>query len=322
MRHHVAARPRWPTHVPDRGRLAGRPAARRRRDPVRQDQPADLRRRHPELQRGLRHDQQPVRHHAHAGRLVGRVGGGAGDAVHADRARLATSAARSGCRRTMSGVMGHKPSYGIVPAHGQIPGPPGTLTQADIAVAGPMARTVADLELDSTCSPAPTAGTRRRGGSSCRRAGRSTSRDFRIAAWTDDPSCPVDTDTSRAARRSRRCRRRRREAGSTSMPVRHSRSNTCGACSRHCCSQRSPTGTLPRRSTAWPPTPTSRRVERSSRATAMRHQDWLSAHERRLQLREQVARFFDGYDAILMPVHPRVGVPARPSRHAGDARRS
>ena len=35
----------------------------------------------------------------------------------------------------------------IVPAHGQIPGPPGTLTQADLAVAGPMARTVADLDL-------------------------------------------------------------------------------------------------------------------------------------------------------------------------------
>ncbi|HXW85172.1 MAG TPA: amidase family protein, partial [Candidatus Binataceae bacterium] len=47
----------------------------------------------------------------------------------------------------MSGVVGHKPSYGIVPAHGQIPGPPGTLTLADLAVAGPMARTVADLRL-------------------------------------------------------------------------------------------------------------------------------------------------------------------------------
>ena len=47
----------------------------------------------------------------------------------------------------MSGVVGHKPSYGIVPAHGQIPGPPGTLTLADLAVAGPMARTVEDLKL-------------------------------------------------------------------------------------------------------------------------------------------------------------------------------
>src|SRR3954454_11486289 len=45
----------------------------------------------------------------------------------------------------MAGVYGHKPTYGIVPAHGQIPGAPGTLTQADIAVAGPMARTATDL---------------------------------------------------------------------------------------------------------------------------------------------------------------------------------
>ena len=46
-----------------------------------------------------------------------------------------------------SGVTGHKPSYGIVSALGQIPGMPGTLSQADIAVAGPMARDVDDLEM-------------------------------------------------------------------------------------------------------------------------------------------------------------------------------
>ena len=44
------------------------------------------------------------------------------------------------------GVKGHKPSYGIVPAHGQIPGMPGTFTQADLAVCGPMARSARDLE--------------------------------------------------------------------------------------------------------------------------------------------------------------------------------
>ena len=46
-----------------------------------------------------------------------------------------------------SGVCGHKPSYGVVSALGQIPGMPGTLSQADIAVAGPMARDVDDLEI-------------------------------------------------------------------------------------------------------------------------------------------------------------------------------
>src|SRR5207253_9064655 len=55
----------------------------------------------------------------------------------------------------MSGIAGHKPSYGIVPAHGQIPGPPGTLTLADLAVAGPMARTVEDLEFGLTILAGP-----------------------------------------------------------------------------------------------------------------------------------------------------------------------
>jgi len=63
----------------------------------------------------------------------------------------------------MSGVAGHKPSYGIVPAHGQIPGPPGTLTLADLAVAGPMARTVEDLKLGLDIMSVPIAGRIRRG---------------------------------------------------------------------------------------------------------------------------------------------------------------
>ncbi|MCB0992456.1 MAG: hypothetical protein KDB16_15870, partial [Acidimicrobiales bacterium] len=47
----------------------------------------------------------------------------------------------------MCGVVGHKPSFGLCSARGQIPGMPGTLTQADIAVVGPMARNVDDVEL-------------------------------------------------------------------------------------------------------------------------------------------------------------------------------
>jgi hypothetical protein len=79
--------PELADHVPDRRRLAGGPAARRRRRRVRQDEPADLRRRHPELQRRLRHHQQPPRRHPHAGRIERWVGGGARDGVHPDRAR-------------------------------------------------------------------------------------------------------------------------------------------------------------------------------------------------------------------------------------------
>ncbi len=90
------------------------------------------------------------------------------------------------------GVTGHKPSFGIVPALGQIPGPPGTLTQADLAVAGPMARDVDDLELALDVLAGP---------DDWHRVGyrlelpppRHTElRNYRIAVWLDEPSCPLD----------------------------------------------------------------------------------------------------------------------------------
>src|SRR5262245_16964260 len=45
------------------------------------------------------------------------------------------------------GVYGHKPSYGVISMRGHVPGPPNSLLQADIGVAGPLARSADDLEL-------------------------------------------------------------------------------------------------------------------------------------------------------------------------------
>src|SRR5262249_61312883 len=45
------------------------------------------------------------------------------------------------------GVYGHKPSYDIIPLRGHIPGPPGSLSGADIAVLGPLGRGAEDLAL-------------------------------------------------------------------------------------------------------------------------------------------------------------------------------
>ena len=43
------------------------------------------------------------------------------------------------------GVCGHKPTYGIIPGHGQKP--PGIVAENDIAVLGPLARSAVDLEI-------------------------------------------------------------------------------------------------------------------------------------------------------------------------------
>jgi amidase len=95
----------------------------------------------------------------------------------------------------MSGVAGHKPSYGIVPSHGQIPGPPGTLTLADLAVAGPIARSVEDLKLALGIM----AGPNRWDGPAWRLQlpppRHHMLNEYRVAAWLDDPACPVEMES-------------------------------------------------------------------------------------------------------------------------------
>ncbi|NNE11868.1 MAG: amidase [Ilumatobacter sp.] len=207
-----------------------------------------------------------------------------------------------------SGVSGHKPSYGIVPAHGQIPGMPGTLSQADLAVAGPMARSVRDLELglqvlagpDRWCEPAWRLALPPAPGESLG--------DFRIAAWLDDASCPVDTST-------------RRVLGELveSIEAAGGRVDTDAR----------PGFTLERADTIFRDllraalcggTPHSEMdrlaategdddLARAARSTAMRHREWLAHNERRLQLRERWREFFERFDMILLPVQPRGAIP-------------
>ena len=111
-----------------------RAAAPRGRDRVRQDQRAVHGRRLAELQRDLRHHQQPVEPGARAGRVVGRRGRRRSPPARLRSSWAATSAARSACRSHWSGVFGHKPTWGIVPQRGHIPPPPGMLAAPDLNV--------------------------------------------------------------------------------------------------------------------------------------------------------------------------------------------
>src|SRR5919107_1617280 len=90
------------------------------------------------------------------------------------------------------GVTGLKPPYGIVPIRGHIPGPPGSLSEGDIGVAGPMARTVPDLELalDVLGGPDEARAVAWRLELPPPRA--DALEGYRVATWLDDPYAPVD----------------------------------------------------------------------------------------------------------------------------------
>lgn len=251
-------------------------------------------------------------------RTVGGSSGGAAGALAAGFTPLELGSDIGGSIRGPSstcGVFGHKPSYGIVPALGQIPGPPGTLTQADLAVAGPMARSIEDLELaldvlagpDDWHSPAyrlelPPPRKKRL-------------RDYKVAFWLDEPSAPVDSEVrTRLLGMAEALRQagvvvdeEARPAFGFDYAVEVFRAllgaALCGGDSLadiEAMAARASVGAA------------SDRVEAGlgeSAYRSQRHRQWLSQNERRLQMRRKWRDFFTEVDAVLMPTLPTAAIP-------------
>lgn len=91
----------------------------------------------------------------------------------------------------MCGIYGHKPSFRSIPMRGHIPGPPGTLSEADLAVAGPLARHAEDLKLAMQVLSGPSARESRAWSLKFQRPRHKVIKDYRIACWFDDPFCKV-----------------------------------------------------------------------------------------------------------------------------------
>jgi amidase len=218
-----------------------------------------------------------------------------------------------------SGVAGHKPSYGLVPGHGQIPGMPGTLSQADLAVVGPMARTVDDLELELGVLAGPDRWMSPAWHVELPPVRASQLADLRIAAWLDDEHCPVDASTRRVladlvgaieeaggrvdtdARPGFTLQRAHEvfeQLLFAALSGEHSREKI-----EHMAANTDDTP-----------------LGRVKRGAAMRHRDWLAWNERRLQLRERWREFFERYDAMLLPVQPRAAIPHDHSMPQWDRR--
>ena len=247
-------------------------------------------------------------------RTPGGSSGGAAAALAAGFTPLEVGSDIGGSIRLpahMGGVVGHKPSYGIVPAHGQIPGPPGTLTLADLAVVGPMARDVGDLELALDLMAGPNRWDHPAWRLELPPPRRLDVVEFRIAAWLDDESYPVEPE-SRALL----------EAAATALADAGARVDAEArpafslekvAASFGALLSAALSGGQSRQAIEeFATDPGETATGRAKRALAIRHRVWLSQNERRLQLRKRWEEFFEDWDVALLPVMP---CPAFPHDH-------
>ncbi|MCX7893815.1 MAG: amidase [Burkholderiales bacterium] len=202
------------------------------------------------------------------------------------------------------GVYGHKPTFDIVPLRGHAL--PGRLPKMDIAVAGPLARSAADLELALKVTAGPDvieAAGLKLALPPCRRA---RLRDFRVAVMVDHPTAEVDRAVQdRIAAVARFAARRGAKVSDRARPaidpheahrvyVMLLRAETSSALDDAAFArQLEAARTLP---------PDTEQYHRwLVEANTMRHRDWLAFNEERHRMRLAWADFFREWDVLLCP---------------------
>jgi amidase len=212
-------------------------------------------------------------------RTAGGSSGGSAAALAGGLTALELGSDIAGSIRVPSnwcGVCGHKPTFGIVPPRGHLPPAPGATAETDLGVIGPMARTVADLQLalDVIAGPTDSAATGWRLELPPTRAGALS--ELRLAAWLDDYAFPVEPDVGGVLEAVTVAMA---DAGArfvdTRLPV--TLAELVGLHQELLYPLMDPTAST-------------------------RHRDWLSANERRTQLRDRMSEYFRDVDAVLMPV--------------------
>ncbi len=255
-------------------------------------------------------------------RTPGGSSGGAAAALAAGLCGLELGSDIGGSIRTpchWNGLFGHKATHGIVPMRGHIPGPPGMLSEMDLGVGGPMARSAEDLDLALSVLAGPDEA-RARAWSFALPAPRHTDlRSYRVAAWIDDRDFPLDREVEAPLREAvAALRKAGARVDEAARPFEDARgafelyeyllwgamiAGFPDAVFQGMVAHRAAN---PDDASAF---------GRTARAGAQYHREWASAHERAAQLGARFAEFFRSYDVLLLPVNP---VPAIPHDHSGD----
>ncbi|HSZ53751.1 MAG TPA: amidase family protein [Caulobacteraceae bacterium] len=236
-------------------------------------------------------------------RTPGGSSGGSAAALAAGFTALEIGADISGSLRipaSFCGVCAHRPSWGLVSQCGLVP-PADRAADLDMAVVGPMARSVRDLQLlMSVIASLPPVEAPDMGA-------------LRVRVWADEPGFPLDPEVEAIVREA---------------------AQLLGAKGAVVAAEPSPLPVRPMMSaymtllmallgSTWPPAvrglfealrgPARLAVAAGAGplswahgvlAVSARHREWLAADEARARLKQSVARVFENCDLILAPVTP------------------
>ncbi|MEV4211232.1 amidase family protein [Micromonospora sp. NPDC049662] len=242
---------------------------------------------------------------------TGGSSGGAAGAVAAGLSPLEMGSDVAGSIRIPAaycGVAGHKPSFGVVSLDGHAPPYPRKYTPPDMAVIGPLARTVDDLALalDVVAGPGPDE-------RSAWRLDLPPARTVRrVAVWADDPYCPVDDEVRAAVTLTADLLTTSGIRVETAAPTGFNLAESDEVFRRLLVCVASGDYT-PAELDGIAAGRLSPRADLGAEFYPQRHREWMIASERRTQMRRRWREFFDQYDALLLPVTPNV-VPSHDDR--------
>ena len=260
-------------------------------------------------------------------RVPGGSSGGAAAALAAGLTGLEMGSDIGGSIRNPShfcGVFGHKPTFGIVPLMGHIPPLPGTfpgeyITNIDLLVAGPMARSAKDLELVMDLITAPKCPMNTAWKINLPPARGKDLQDFKIGVWLDDQSYPTDANVLDCLQNAVD------ELANAGAHIEDKRPDIDFTRSHAVFTQLLQAAT----SAGLPNKVFDRMLDEASnlsmaargdsalsvKGITLLHRDWIRLNYARTMMRETWANFFKAYDILLCPA---VSITAFPHDHTDD----
>ena len=258
-------------------------------------------------------------------RIPGGSSGGAAAALAAGLTPLEIGSDIGGSIRNPAhfcGVYGHKPTFNIVPMRGHIPPPPGIFPgdysmDGDIAVVGPLARSVEDIELLMDLIVGPDKPSQRAIRIRLPKPRKKNLKNYRIGLWIDDPAFPVDTVViDRIQSVADELAKAGAKVEDKRPDIDFRRSHEVYSNLLHSVTS----GGLPQEifEQAITEAQSLSENDRSPRAmwlrgTTLTHRRWVQMDYQRLIMRQRWADFFEDFDVLLCPV---VSVTAFPHDHS------